>query len=1170
MLADKRYVLMGEKWGDSAANGSSGGTVTWSFATGNYASHAGSVTYDAAITEAAYRTLIQNAFDTWEAYANLDLQYVATDAEQVNIRLGWDHIDGASNVLGVCYSWGLDGHLVSDQIVFDIDENWSTAASATSYTSILFQSVATHEIGHALGLDHSETADALMAPYYNPSITSPQADDIAAIRAIYGGGGATPAGDDDYAANSATTGAVSPAAPALGVIEWAGDSDWFALNLTAGVTYGLSLEGAASGAGTLRDPLLRLYANGAVVGVDDDAGVGENASLVYVAPVSGVYYVEGSGYRDNTGSYRLSVEVVEGAGSGEEIPASVASNRQVAVGGSASSVLGVATDADWFAVTLTAGYRYAFTLRGVDSGGGALDDPYLILRDASGAYLGADDDGGAGRDSHLVYTATTGGAYYLDAQSYQGRYAGTYTLDAVLLGSADDYAADATTSGTLSAGRASLSAAIDTADESDWFAVALTAGQTYTFELKGQAGAAGTLGDPELYLRDAAGALLSHDDDSGVGRDSRIVYTATASGTYYLDAHGYGSGTGSYTLSFSSGGSADDYAAATTTQGGVGAAGVVTGVIGSSSDADWFAVHLTAGYSHTFNLKGVGSGQGTLSDPYLLLRDGAGTALVADDDSGVGSDSQISYTPVSTGAYYLDAQGYGEAVGSYTLTAGLEDDYAANIATTGTLYSGAATGTINSGSDDDWFAVYLYPGLVYTFDLMGAGSGYGTLGDPYLNLRDGSGGLLAHNDDRSAQVDDSRITYSPGVAGYYYLDAQAYATGTGTYTLTAVSQPADDYAADAGTSGEVWVNGYTTGTIDSEGDADWFAIYLYGGDSYRFELLGEESGYGTLADPYLILRDSNGWYEASNDDAGFFDHDSRIDYRADYSGWYYLEAQAFSHGTGSYTLVASYGYYFDARVLTGTGGADRLSGGADGEILTGLAGDDTLGGSGGNDWLDGGEGVDTAVFSSARNGYVIQAKEDGAVTVEQLAGGGDGIDTLLNLEYLQFADQTLPVSAGESKPAAAGSAMTESPNAVYRFYNSQTGTHFFTAVYAEAEQVADSLSHYQYEGAAYTGLKADSDGAIPFHRFYNTLTGVHFYTASEAEKSSVQNTLSQFQYEGPAYYVGAKEGADTAPLFRLYQPATGTHFYTASAAEKDNLIHTLGYNDEGVAAYILL
>ena len=41
---------------------------------------------------------------------------------------------------------------------------------------------------------------------------------------------------------------------------------------------------------------------------------------------------------------------------------------------------------------------------------------------------------------------------------------------------------------------------------------------------------------------------------------------------------------------------------------------------------------------------------------------------------------------------------------------------------------------------------------------------------------------------------------------------------------------------------------------------------------------------------------------------------------------------------------------------------------------------------------------------------------------------------------------------------------------------------------------------------------------MPVYRFFNTDTGAHFYTPSEGEKEFVEDNLSNYQSEGIAYY----------------------------------------------------
>ncbi|MEW2911968.1 M10 family metallopeptidase C-terminal domain-containing protein [Leisingera sp. JC11] len=88
------------------------------------------------------------------------------------------------------------------------------------------------------------------------------------------------------------------------------------------------------------------------------------------------------------------------------------------------------------------------------------------------------------------------------------------------------------------------------AGDRDWVAVTFNAGETYSIDLNGNASGGGTLSDPYLRLHSSNGTQIRFNDDSGPGLDSSMKFTATSSGTYYINAGAYADdGTGSYTLS---------------------------------------------------------------------------------------------------------------------------------------------------------------------------------------------------------------------------------------------------------------------------------------------------------------------------------------------------------------------------------------------------------------------------------------------------------------------------------------------------------------------------------------------------------------------------------------------------------------------------------------------
>ena len=79
------------------------------------------------------------------------------------------------------------------------------------------------------------------------------------------------------------------------------------------------------------------------------------------------------------------------------------------------------------------------------------------------------------------------------------------------------------------------------------------------------------------------------------------------------------------------------------------------GKISSSTDVDYYRVHLVAG--QTYTIAAMGTGTDYLHDTYLQLRNSCGLSLVINDDGGPGFNSLITYTCSTTGYYYLDVRG---------------------------------------------------------------------------------------------------------------------------------------------------------------------------------------------------------------------------------------------------------------------------------------------------------------------------------------------------------------------------------------------------------------------------------------------------------------------------------------------------------------------------------
>jgi len=226
------------------------------------------------------------------------------------------------------------------------------------------------------------------------------------------------------------------------------------------------------------------------------------------------------------------------------------------------------------------------------------------------------------------------------------------------------------------------------------------------------------------------------------------------------------------------------------------------------------------------------------------------------------------------------------------------------------VVGGSVAGNIESSYDKDWFSVDVIAGRIYQFDLSGD-----TLVDAYLSLRAADNSLYLFNDDGGPGY-DSRITFTATETCTLYLVAEAYSSGAGTYTLTAldISPPPipgitlteglSDSPGSIGTS-DVVISGDTfEGRLANGTDHDFVRIELQAGVSYTFELNGADTEGGTLVDPVLSLRNANGGLIVSNDDGGTV-FDPSITYIPTVSGSYYLEASTDQTSGGTYSLVTS-------------------------------------------------------------------------------------------------------------------------------------------------------------------------------------------------------------------------------------------------------------------------
>ncbi|WP_338847351.1 calcium-binding protein [Massilia sp. W12] len=91
--------------------------------------------------------------------------------------------------------------------------------------------------------------------------------------------------------------------------------------------------------------------------------------------------------------------------------------------------------------------------------------------------------------------------------------------------------------------------------------------------------------------------------------------------------------------------------------------------------------------------------------------------------------------------------------------------------------------------------------------------------------------------------------------------------------------------------------------------------------------------------------------------------------------------------------------------------ADSLSGTAGNDSILSYGGNDTINAGLGNDVIDGGAGIDTAVYKDNLLDYSISVSK-GVISISDnyLPNGNEGLDSVSNVERLQFGDRTMDVT----------------------------------------------------------------------------------------------------------------------------------------------------------------
>merc|ERR1712012_482473 len=165
---NKRFALQGSRWRNR-----------------NLKNKIGKYPIKSKLTRRQVDEAMEEAFNVWSNVTNLTFEKIFSGDAHIEIRFETsshgddDPFDGEGGTLAHAFFpvFGGDAH-------FDDEEDWTV--NTHRGTSLLM--TASHELGHSLGLSHSNVRSSLMAPFYRgyDANLSLEEDDIRGIQALYG------------------------------------------------------------------------------------------------------------------------------------------------------------------------------------------------------------------------------------------------------------------------------------------------------------------------------------------------------------------------------------------------------------------------------------------------------------------------------------------------------------------------------------------------------------------------------------------------------------------------------------------------------------------------------------------------------------------------------------------------------------------------------------------------------------------------------------------------------------------------------------------------------------------------------------------------------------------------------------------------------------------------
>ncbi len=353
------------------------------------------------------------------------------------------------------------------------------------------------------------------------------------------------------------------------------------------------------------------------------------------------------------------------------------------------------------------------------------------------------------------------------------------------------------------------------------------------------------------------------------------------------------------------------------------------GTFNPHGDVDFFAFEAGAGQQVTVDIEAQSLTPPSPADTVVTLYDSSGRPLAENDDESPGvRDSLLRFTLPTAGRYVIRIRDVAQRGGpnfSYrarvTLTGGTapgllsESEPNDSLARANALTPNVTVrGVLNPSGDVDFFSFQATAGQRLRLDVRAKALTPPSAADTVVALFDSSGRKIAENDDRAPGQLDSLLEFPITTSGRYAFSIRDFGNKGGesfTYEVTVTltggaparvneSEPNNTFSQAQTISPDVLI----LGKLDPEGDVDIFSFTATAGQRVTVDINARSLRPPSEADTVVTLFDSAGAQLAENDDAGD-SLDSFLTFEIPRSGRYFVRIRNFSSKGGpSYTYEA--------------------------------------------------------------------------------------------------------------------------------------------------------------------------------------------------------------------------------------------------------------------------